>query len=347
MNIAKKLESWYHINKRILPWRETKDPYRIWLSEVIMQQTQIRQGLPYYERFVKAFPTLKHLANASEHQVLKLWEGLGYYSRARNLHTAAKQLTNEYNGTFPKTYDALLKIKGIGPYTAAAISSICFDVNVGVVDGNVYRVLSRLFGIDTPINTSTGQKEFNRLAQKLITEASSPGDYNQAIMEFGATHCTPKSPDCATCMFATNCTAFTTGTVSQLPKKEKAKPIKTRYLNYLIYVENGEIAVSQRQAGDIWAGLYDFPLIETSKSATPATLVKAASLTAEVKRISGPEKHMLTHQRLWLTFWQTKALPKMISKDIKMISIKGLSELAMPIVIKRFVESNLLLLPTV
>ena len=345
MEIVKKLEQWYNNNKRILPWRETKEPYRIWLSEVILQQTRISQGLPYYERFVENYPTVSELAKASQDDVLKLWEGLGYYSRARNLHAAAKQIVNDYQGNFPGTYAELLNIKGIGPYTAAAISSICFNEKKGVVDGNVYRVLSRLFGIETPINSSVGQKQFSLRAQELVAQAYSPGDYNQAIMEFGATHCTPKSPGCKSCIFSKDCIAFNTGMVESLPRKEKSNPLKNRYLNYIIANVDGKIAVQKRSEGDIWAGLYEFPLLETPETTNAKTLQKMLDISTMPVLISGQEKHILSHQRLWISFWQIQELPQDRLSNILFIKPEALTKLAFPIVLKRFVESNLLLLP--
>lgn len=338
------LEEWYAINKRILPWRETKDPYRIWLSEVILQQTRVSQGLPYYLRFEEQYPTVAQLAAASQDEILKLWEGLGYYSRARNLHAAAKQIVETYNGIFPTTYAELLHIKGIGPYTAAAIASICFHAKVGVVDGNVYRVLARLYGVTTPINRSAGQKSFYALAQRIISSATSPGNYNQAIMEFGATHCTPNAPKCATCIFASTCVAFTTGQINALPVKLRAKPLKNRYLNYLICIANGKIAVQKRPDGDIWAGLYEFPLTETTKTATPTALRNTEQLKTQPKLHYGPEKHLLSHQRLWISFWQVVELPQTRSTQIQWVDLEALGQFAFPVVLKRFVESNLLLL---
>ena len=225
MIFSKTLIRWYSKNKRILPWRETKNPYYIWLSEIILQQTQVKQGLPYYESFVTSYPTVFDLANAEESDVLKLWQGLGYYSRARNLHASAKHIAYDLNGVFPDTYKDLLKLRGVGDYTASAIASICFNEATAVVDGNVYRALSRYFGIDTPINSSKGQKEFKALAQELI-DIKKPADFNQAIMEFGAIQCKPKNPECSACSFRNSCVAFGNNRVSDLPVKIKSAKAK-------------------------------------------------------------------------------------------------------------------------
>ena len=218
MSFSKIVIRWYSGNNRKLPWRETQNPYFIWLSEIILQQTQVKQGLPYYEAFVKNFPTIYDLAAAEEQTVLKLWQGLGYYSRARNLHFTAQYIVNECNGVFPNTYKTLLKLKGVGDYTASAIASICFGEATAVVDGNVYRVLARYFGIDTPINTTDGIKQFKALAQELI-DKKDPATFNQAIMEFGAMQCRPKTPDCLFCPLSTSCIAYNKGRVGELPVK--------------------------------------------------------------------------------------------------------------------------------
>ncbi len=235
MNFTKILTHWYSDNKRSLPWRETKNAYHIWLSEIIMQQTQVKQGLPYYESFAKHFPTVFELANASEEQVLKLWQGLGYYSRARNLHATAKYIAQELDGRFPDTYSDLIKLKGIGDYTASAIASISFNKPEAVVDGNVYRVLSRYFGIETPINSTEGIKAFKALATSLI-DHDHPGDYNQAVMEFGAMQCKPKNPYCIVCPLKDGCEALAHGKVDLLPVKLKKTKITKKYFNFLVLI---------------------------------------------------------------------------------------------------------------
>ena len=234
MIFSKTLINWYSVNKRELPWRQTIDPYYIWLSEIILQQTQVAQGLPYYVKFTEEFPSVFHLAKAQEGHVLKLWQGLGYYSRARNLHTTAKYIAAELKGEFPNNYKDLLKLKGIGDYTASAIASICFNKPEAVVDGNVYRVLSRYFGIDTPINSPKGAKEFKQLAQELI-DKKDPATFNQAIMEFGATQCKPQSPDCTLCPFTSSCIAFNENRIIELPVKIKSGKAKKKYFNFFNY----------------------------------------------------------------------------------------------------------------
>ena len=259
----KKLIYWYLQNKRELPWRTTTRPYFIWLSEIILQQTRVNQGIPYYLKFVKSFPTIEILANASEENVLKLWQGLGYYSRARNLHLTARYITNQLNGVFPNNYKELIKLKGVGDYTASAISSICFNEPRAVVDGNVYRVLARVFGIDIPINSSRGINEFKNLAQQLV-DTKQPGIYNQAIMEFGARYCVPQNPNCNTCIFNDRCIAFQKQLVSELPVKLPKTSIINFFFNYIVIIsEDDKTVLRQRTEKGIWQKLYEFPLIET------------------------------------------------------------------------------------
>ena len=234
MTFGQKLTSWYLQNKRDLPWRKTKNPYKIWLSEVILQQTRVVQGLPYYENFVNSFPTVFDLAKADEQQVLKIWQGLGYYSRARNLHHTAQYISENLNGEFPKTYNELIKLKGIGSYTASAIASFCFDEKVAVLDGNVYRVLSRYFGVETDISSSKAKKEFQNLADEVL-DKNRPALFNQAIMEFGALQCVPKNPNCEVCVLNDSCLALKDKKVAQLPVKVKKTKVKKRFLNYLIF----------------------------------------------------------------------------------------------------------------
>ena len=310
MDFSEILTNWYSINKRDLPWRETQDPYYIWLSEIILQQTQVNQGLPYYEMFVKQFPSIFDLANASEDTVLKLWQGLGYYSRARNLHHAAKTVVKDFDGVFPINYKDLIKLKGIGDYTASAISSICADASNAVVDGNVYRVLSRYFGINTPINSTQGIKEFKMLAQKLLPKRHI-GDYNQAIMEFGARQCKPKSPDCSVCPLNTSCAALQKKNINKLPVKLKKTKVKKRYFNYLVVMsKNKEVLFEQRKGKGIWQNLYQFPLIETEKSVSKSELLEHTEMIDVVENFNAinlfNEKeiiHKLSHQHLYTKFW--------------------------------------------
>ncbi|MHB1147600.1 MAG: A/G-specific adenine glycosylase, partial [Lutibacter sp.] len=291
-------------------WRSTLNPYTIWLSEIILQQTRVDQGMSYYLKFIKKFPTVFDLAEASEEQVLKLWQGLGYYSRARNLHYSAKYIVKELNGIFPTTYNQLLKLKGVGDYTASAIASICFNEPTAVVDGNVYRVLSRYFGIDIAINSSAGIKVFKQLAQQLIDEEN-PGTHNQAIMEFGALMCKPNNPDCAICPLNNSCFALSKNCVKELPVKEKKAKIKIRHFNYIVvHSSDHKTKIVKRETG-IWQNLYEFPLIETSivideKQLTEHEIFKDLfhNLEATVELFDKEVLiHKLTHQHIYAKFW--------------------------------------------
>jgi A/G-specific adenine glycosylase len=285
---------WFRENGRELPWRETQDPYAIWLSEIILQQTQVKQGWAYWERFMRRWPTVEDLANATEDEVLREWQGLGYYSRARNLHYAAHQIVEM--GGFPQTLEGIKSLKGVGDYTAAAIGSIAFGLPAAVVDGNVYRVLARHYGIETPINTTEGKKEFTTLAQSLLPEKEG-GIFNQAIMDFGAIQCTPQSPKCIICPLQESCVALRTGQVDQLPVKLKTLKVKERHLIYIYIRCKGETAIHRRGEGDIWQGLYEPLLVQTAP--------------AEARLIVKDVKHVLTHQILTADFylWETDARP--------------------------------------
>lgn len=302
------LTDWYLRNHRSLPWRDTRDPYRIWLSEVILQQTRVAQGLDYYNRFTERFPAVGDLAAAEEDEVLKLWQGLGYYSRARNLHAAAKQVAAEHNGVFPTEYEKVRALKGIGDYTAAAIVSFSADAPYAVVDGNVYRVLSRLLDIATPIDTTAGKKEFARVAAELLDEyLASPshqgaGLYNQAIMELGALVCTPRSPQCDGCPIAGSCLALKNGTIAQRPVKQGKTAQTPRWFHYLHITDNkGFTAICRREGKDIWRGLYEFPLIETPEEmgfeALPVPLT-GFTLLGSVRM----PKHVLSHRIIHAVF---------------------------------------------
>jgi len=295
------LIEWYLISKRSLPWRDTRDPYLIWLSEVILQQTRVAQGLPYYEKFRIAYPSIKDLAVADEEEVLKLWQGLGYYSRARNLKKTAEIICKDYGGRFPETYKELLKLKGIGPYTAAAIASFAFKEKKAVVDGNVYRVLSRVFGIDEPINKSSGQKLFQELADSLI-DSENPDLFNQGIMEFGATECTPTKPNCSGCIFNDRCVALATSKIDDLPVKLSKIKVRKRYLHYLMLLDQHRNTRFVKRPNDgIWAGLYEFPMIETSTSGelTVNEIEYFLGQSAAVTLLSAdPMVHKLSHRHL-------------------------------------------------
>lgn len=290
MEISHILQSWYNRNCRDLPWRNTHDAYRIWLSEVILQQTRVAQGLDYYLRFVETFPTVSQLASASQDRVLKLWQGLGYYSRARNLHKAAIQVHEQWGDQFPTHYADLIRLAGVGPYTAAAIASFSSDEEVAVVDGNVYRVLSRLFDISTPINSTSGQKEFQALALELL-DHKHPGLHNQAIMEFGALQCTPASPLCESCPLQDKCLSLSNGTIAERPVKSGRIKVRERHLHYTLYKYNNEIWVHQRGGGDIWQGLWEFYI------ASPES-----SCLGDGEGVVLSIRHQLTHQLLLIDF---------------------------------------------
>lgn len=310
MKFSNTLIKWYLQNNRELPWRKTKNPYFIWLSEIMLQQTRVAQGLSYYLKFIEVFPTIFDLAEAKESTVLKMWQGLGYYSRARNLHFTANQIATERNGEFPSTYKEIIKLKGIGDYTASAISSICFNKPTAVVDGNVYRVLSRYFGIKTAINSSAGIKEFKALAQRLI-DKSQPGTFNQAIMDFGALHCKPQKPLCESCIFNHSCIAFEKKMTKKLPVKDQKITIRKRYFNYLVIIsKNKKTILSERKGKGIWQGLFEFPFIETEKSVSVNELISTSEflkLIPSKSTISLFNKkeiiHKLSHQHLYTQFW--------------------------------------------
>jgi A/G-specific adenine glycosylase len=302
---SKKILEWYSVNRRELPWRRTKDPYKIWVSEIILQQTRVDQGLPYYLKFTKAFPDVKRLAASKQEEVLRLWQGLGYYSRARNMHRCAVQVVELFGGKFPTQASDLKKLPGIGDYTAAAISSICFGEKSAVVDGNVYRVLSRVFGISTPINSNAGKIAFREIADALIPE-NFPGDYNQALMEFGALQCTPRNPDCISCPLARICQAKKESIQQLLPVKLTAAPKKERYFNYVLIEQKGKIWLKKRGSGDIWQGLYDFLLIESDRNLSEKKLIKSLDSNYKLSgslRLLHRLTHLLTHQKLHTSFY--------------------------------------------
>ncbi|MCZ4223778.1 A/G-specific adenine glycosylase [Pedobacter rhodius] len=346
MIFQNKLITWYLIHKRDLPWRHTNDAYVIWLSEIILQQTRVEQGLPYFNKFLENFPTVTDFAAASEAKVLKLWQGLGYYSRGRNMHNTAQIVVNNYNGIFPTLHDDLIKLKGIGEYTAAAISSFSSGEARAVVDGNVFRVLARYYGIDTPINSPEGKKQFFKLANELLY-TEDPALYNQAIMEFGAIQCKPKSPDCSICPLNIECYALKNNAVGQLPVKLAKAEKKHRYFNYLVSTVDDKILVRERQAGDIWQHLYDFPCIETTGFSTE----EDETLEFTVKSNFGGEteitfisykKHVLTHQIIHVRFFALKNYIFNFNKqkELNWVSFNTLDELPQPNVIRNFIEEN-------
>lgn len=344
MVFYKSLIQWYLQNKRDLPWRKTDNPYFIWLSEIMLQQTRVAQGLSYFLSFTEAFPTVFDLANAPEEKVLKLWQGLGYYSRARNLHATAKHVAYNLDGKFPATYKELLKLKGVGDYTAAAIASISYGEPVPVVDGNVYRVLSRYFGVDTDISSTQAKAEFRELAGSQLPKDSA-ADFNQAIMEFGALQCVPKSPDCVNCIFNANCVAYATGRVGELPVKLKKTKVTNRYFNYLIVKDaNGNSLMQKRTAKGIWHNLYEFPLLETVTEVPEKQTVQLINtfpgfdfpvtcieLLTPVNVI-----HKLSHQHLHIRFWEVKT--NNVVKNA--LSHDELRELPVPVVIHNFIDKH-------
>ncbi len=340
----KKLILWYLQNKRALPWRATTTPYYIWLSEIILQQTRVKQGLPYYLKFVEAFPTIESLARSPEEKILKLWQGLGYYSRARNLHVTAKYIVEQLQGEFPKNYKDLIKLKGVGDYTASAIASICYHEPTAVVDGNVYRVLARIFGIDTPINSSKGIRDFKKLAQQLI-DVNRPGVYNQAIMEFGARYCKPHNPNCLNCIFNDTCIAFQKKKVLQLPVKIKKPSVKKRYFNYLFVLsEENKTVLQKRNGKGIWQNLYEFPLFETHQEINLKQLMKLPEYKEFSKKhnirslsLYNEESivHKLSHRHLHTRFW----IVEISELKEQGILLKDLSRYPVPVLIENFIST--------
>jgi len=342
MKFSNTLIYWYLQNKRDLPWRKTKNPYFIWLSEIMLQQTRVAQGLDYYLNFTATFPTVFELAKAEESTVLKMWQGLGYYSRARNLHFSAKKIALELNGEFPNSFKEIIKLKGIGDYTASAIASIAFNESTAVVDGNVYRVLSRYFGIDTPINSSKGIKEFKELAQQLI-DSSQPGNFNQAIMDFGAIQCKPKKPLCMFCPFSESCVALQKNLIDVLPVKEKKIKVKKRYFNYLVLkTKENKTILSERKGKGIWQGLYQFPLIESNKILNKEELISSKDfnkLFPNDALISLFNKkdivHKLSHQHLYTQFWVIETDEEKTAN----ISWNEIESFPVPVLIANFLEA--------
>lgn len=341
------LIAWYHENKRDLPWRNTKDPYFIWLSEIILQQTRVNQGMDYYLKFANEFPAVKDLAKADNEKVMKLWQGLGYYSRARNLHATAKIITDNYNGTFPDDYNEILKLKGVGEYTAAAIASFAFNKAHAVVDGNVYRVLSRVFGISTPIDSSLGKKEFSQLANELI-DKKNPATHNQSIMEFGALQCKPGIPDCPICPLNSMCYAFSKKEVDQFPIKSKKIKVRNRYFNYIVLKHKGNVAIKKRTEKDIWINLYDFPLIECTKLVSKDEFLKSTDWTSFIKKLSytingTPSEfiHVLSHQKIHARFWEIEckqSFTSLLPKNNLIIKNKDIHQYAVSRLIENFLE---------
>ncbi|MBR5850086.1 MAG: A/G-specific adenine glycosylase [Alistipes sp.] len=343
-HIAPALIAWYAAEGRRLPWRETRDPYRIWLSEVILQQTRVQQGLAYYERFIAQFPTIDRLAAASEDEVLKLWQGLGYYSRARNLHAAARQIMAQFGGQFPTTYAEIRTLRGVGDYTAAAIASMAFDLPHAVVDGNVYRVLARLFDLATPIDSTEGKKSFSTLAQSLL-DLRHPATYNQAIMDFGALCCTPQRPSCDRCPLADRCLAYAANTHLERPVKQGRTTQRDRYFHYLHLSDGRHTLLVRRGANDIWQGLYEFPLIEQEHLCEATELLHNQSRTPWLKGLSvrlieqvSMPCHILSHQRIHARFFrlQVDHLPQI--EGAVCIDEEALGDYAISRLTERYLE---------
>jgi len=348
---SRAITGWYHDNKRDLPWRHEKDAYKIWLSEIILQQTQVVQGLNYYLKFTKKYPTVKHLAQAPEDEVLHLWQGLGYYSRARNLHASAKMILEAFEGAFPRSYADIKSLKGVGDYTAAAIASFAYDLPHAVVDGNVYRLLSRVFGIKTAIDTSSAKKEFQELADQLI-DRKNPALHNQSIMEFGSQWCKPVNPDCENCVLSSKCYAFKTDMVREIPVKSKKTKVRNRYFNYLVLADkNKDLLVSKRPAGDIWQGLYEFILIETEKQVSREVLFntkqfkKFVKLGFGLKYVSLEYKHILSHQHLYAKFYvieiigRLETLSEQGEKEYVKTQLRKLKSFAFPRLTGKFLDA--------
>ena len=343
------LMEWFAQNHRPLPWKGEKNPYYVWLSEIILQQTRVEQGLPYFERFQEKYPRIEDLAQAPEDEVMKLWEGLGYYSRARNLHFTAKMITDELAGKFPDTYEEILRLKGVGTYTAAAIASFAFDLPHAVVDGNVYRVLARFFGIETAIDSTAGKKEFAALAQRLL-DKKRPADYNQAIMDFGATQCMPANPKCQICPLSSCCVAFQNDRIDRLPFKEKKIKKRDRYFNYFIFNQNDYVYLQKRTEKDIWQNLYEFPILETEQLiAGAADLLNDQSwqlwtkmVDAKIVHQSKPYQQLLTHQKIIAQFWEVDIVGELLLTNAGIISVKrkNLPNFAFPKIIDSYIKDK-------
>lgn len=345
-NISQSLIGWYSRNKRDLPWRETKKPYNIWVSEIILQQTKVNQGIDYYYRFIKKYPDIKSLASTNIDELLKTWQGLGYYSRAQNMHHTAKHIVKNNNGVFYSNYHDLIKLKGIGDYTASAIASICFNQATPVLDGNVFRVIARLYGIADSTQKKSGVDKFKNILNSLITRKN-PGEFNQAIMEFGALQCIPKNPDCINCIIKSVCFAYNKELVSDLPvKKQKAKQ-KIRYFNYLYIIYNNNTFIEKRTGKDIWNSLHQFPLIETKKEYSLMELQKNKywlrifeNLNPYIEKEVFTKKHILSHQVLISCFYKIRIIqtPDFLISNYQTIPLNKLNNLSVPRLIEEYLE---------
>jgi A/G-specific adenine glycosylase len=346
MNFTNELIQWYRINKRELPWRSTSDAYVIWLSEIILQQTRVEQGLPYFNRFLENYPDVSSFAAAHEDDILKLWQGLGYYSRGRNMLKTARMVQDIYKGKFPVTFAELIKLKGIGQYTAAAIASFSVNEPRAVVDGNVYRVLARYFGIYEPINSTKGQKAFQLLADELL-DKEQPGLHNQAMMEFGAMLCKPKNPDCDICLVKAGCFAYANKAISALPVKLNKLKIRERFFNYFLVSDGDTVLVNKRDDKDIWANMYDLPLFETSSMAEVDELISMPQVkeyfgdALEITGLPVIKKHVLTHQRLFVRLIKLQSHPVKLKDEWFFTPVDELKKLALPKIVSLFLEDVL------
>ncbi|HNP48272.1 MAG TPA: A/G-specific adenine glycosylase [Bacteroidia bacterium] len=349
MSFGDILLHWYQRNKRELPWRSTRNPYYIWLSEIILQQTRVEQGLNYYLRFIEKYPDVKKLAEAPLDEVLKMWQGLGYYSRARNLHAAAKFIVTHHDGKFPDHYEAIRNLKGVGDYTAAAISSFAFDEKQAVVDGNVFRFLSRYFGISTPIDSGKAKKEFREIAFGLM-DKHAPHEFNQAIMEFGSKQCKPGSPDCSNCPMNVSCFAFENNRVNDFPVKNKKLKVKHRYFHYLIIKSGKSIFIQKRTEKDIWAELYDFPLLESDKKQSEKKFLSSDEWKqwskqhpVVIDKISSEKKHLLSHQTIHARFIHLRPKNEKTFKPQKgwiLVNKNGFRKYAIPRLTDRYLAAE-------
>ena len=345
MSFENQLVKWYLNNKRELPWRENIDPYRVWISEIILQQTRVVQGEKYFNNFIKKFPSLESLSSADESEVLKMWKGLGYYNRAINIHKTSKKITNTLNGIFPNTYNELIKLNGIGDYTASAISSICFNEYNPVVDGNVLRLISRYYGLKTPIDSLKGQRNIREIGKKLISKVSNPGDFNQAMMEYGAIVCSP-FPDCESCNFSSKCVAYMNKEVDAIPVKSKKKKPKERFLNYIVFIDSKhKTIVNKRTNKDIWYKLNEFPLIESKTEiknintlADFKKLIDNSSLTIIKEKEIYRVKHILSHQILYISFYQISVKETITSG----VHLSNLNNYNFPVPITNFINKLLI-----
>lgn len=344
MNVSQILAKWYDKNKRPLPWRRTCDPYKIWLSEVILQQTRVNQGFDYYLRFIEKYPSIVDLANAPVDEVLRLWQGLGYYTRARNMHKTAEIIRDLFKGNFPSEYDEIKKLKGIGDYTAAAIASIAFGLAYPVVDGNVFRFLSRFYGIHIPVDSTQGKKVFYKLANEMMDTAA-PGKHNQAVMEFGALVCLPKNPLCKECPINESCWALANNAIKELPVKTKKHAVIQRYFNYLVIRTGEKIHIRKRAKGDIWALLYEFPCIESSALLTPEKLLTHPDLKTifngsafTLRSVSEEYRHQLSHQLIYARFFELESSRGVEDNEILLIDTADLDHYALPRLIEKYLQ---------